>query len=157
MLGSPHSIYFVGGVMIKKLTFVCAAVALAACEMDSASVEGFEIRSVGIAPLATKNLCTAIGGEAVQPQLTVMHSPVPDVRMTVRMYDVHNDGTVTEHNTVRVTTDADGSTLVNSGFLPPCNRTEGRRNSSYRFDIFAGGQTTTLTWGDFNSSTMQIQ
>ena len=154
--------------MIKKMTLLGTLMLFAACEMDTAeqttnngaaipSDQAFEIRSAAIAPLMTRNLCTAIGGKSVQPALTVLHSPISGQRVTVRMYDVHNDGTVSEHRTVRVRSEADGSTLVNKGFLPPCNTTEGRRNSSYRFDISAANDTITLNWGDFNSKTMQIQ
>jgi hypothetical protein len=139
----------------------CAVVllAVAGCVTPESSETGstdFSVSRGTIQPLRTANLCTQIGGQSAQPQLTISHSPVADVPIRVRMYDVHNDGTATEHNTVRARSEADGTTVVSSGFRPPCNRTNGARNSSYRFDIIAGGQTQTVQWGGYNSTTQRI-
>ncbi len=140
------------------LALPCIA-ALAACAPggDTAPVpEGFALTGATIAPLAETNLCAPLGGAGTQPSLQINHTPVAGAPIRVRMYDAHSDGTVTEHNRVTVISEADGTTLADSGFLPPCNRTGGARDSSYRFDISAGGQMTTVTWGGYDSSDGEI-
>lgn len=145
--------------LAKSVTCALALTTIAGCmPSDSSETAGvdFSVSKGTIQPLKTANLCTQIGGQSVQPSLTIMHSPVADIPIRVRMYDVHNDGTVTEHNSVRVRSEADGTTVVSSGFRPPCNRTGGAKNSSYRFDIIVDGQKTTVKWGDYNSVSESI-
>jgi hypothetical protein len=45
---------------------------------------------------------------------------------------------------------------VGKGFRPPCNTTNGKRSSSYRFEIVAGGQKATVKWGDYDSARKRI-
>lgn len=115
----------------------------------------FSVSNVSVAPMAQANLCKQIGGNAVQPNLTISHTAVAGVPISVRMYDVISDGSTYEHRRVRTTSEADGTTVVSSGFLPPCNTT-GRTTSSYRFDISAGGETTTVGWGTYDSTSGKI-
>lgn len=144
--------------MFNRIAVLGAALVLtASLALDtSAQSNKFQLTGIGISPMKTANLCSKIGGKGTQPNLVVQHSAVAGVPITVRMYDVHSARDVTEHNTVRVTSSGSGKTTVNSGFRPPCNTTGGRKNSSYRFDISAGGQKTTVVWGNYDSAKKQI-
>ena len=144
---------------MKKRVFtfgVAAILATALAFQSDAQNSGFAITGIGINPLKKANLCSKIGGRGTQPKLVIQHSPTAGVPITVRMYDVHGARDVTEHNTVRVNSSGSGTTTVESGFRPPCNTTGGRKNSSYRFDISAGRQKTTVTWGNYDSNKKMI-
>ncbi|SIS73335.1 hypothetical protein [Phaeovulum vinaykumarii] len=142
--------------MKRSLALVLGAALVSACQTtqmpSTEPAASFVVSRVDIAPMAQQNLCRQLGGQAVQPGLTISHTKLEGVPIMVRMYDVISDGSRVEHRRVRVLSEADGTTEVSSGFLPPCNRTHGRTNSSYRFDIRAGRQKTTIRWGDYNSA-----
>jgi hypothetical protein len=147
--------------MNKIITTAVFCSALSACQTtdkaaDMMTSAKFNLSGATIAPLAQDNLCTRIGGNSVQPNLTVQHDSVAGQTIRVRMYDVHNDGTTTEHGIVSVASEGDGTTTVSSGFMPPCNTTGGRKNSSYRFDVSTDGDSLTTTWGGYDSTAGEI-
>lgn len=116
----------------------------------------FELTTAGITSLGEENLCPALGGTSVPPMITIQHSQVADIPITVRMYDSHSDGTVTEHGTVTVPSEEDGDTIVREGFQPPCNITAGQRDSVYKFDIHTKNSSMTLLWGGYASRDMEV-
>ncbi|HOV05284.1 MAG TPA: hypothetical protein PLG99_12835, partial [Kaistiaceae bacterium] len=76
---------------------------------------------------------------------------------SVYMYDIVSNGRVTNHFTKTVTSEADGTTVLTADFLPPCNQTAGRRNSSYRFDVKSkGSRKVTKRWFDYDSGSGRI-
>lgn len=142
--------------MFRRFFLAGVAAALVSLAGGPSQAADFKLSNIGIAPLKKANLCRKIGGNGQQPQLVIEHSPVKGVRIKVRMYDDHGGGRITEHNTVRVRSSGSGKTIVKSGFRPPCNTTNGKRSSSYRFDIVANGQKATVRWGDYDSGRKAI-
>ncbi|MEZ5716805.1 MAG: hypothetical protein R3D85_17635, partial [Paracoccaceae bacterium] len=120
--------------MFRRVFLTGLAVAMLAGAPKVAEAADFKLGKIEIAPLKDENLCGKIGGKSKQPVLAINHSPVGDVVIKVRMYDDHGKGKITEHNTVRVKSSSSGRTVVGKGFRPPCNTTNGKRSSSYRFE-----------------------
>ena len=140
-----------------------ASALLAACSTSgenagpaAAPTETFAISSVSIAPMTTANLCSALGGQGARPQITIAHTAAAGVPIRIRMYDSLSDGSTFDHRRTRVTSDGSGTTTVSHAFLPPCNTTGGRLDSTYRFDVEAAGSSKTVTWGRFDSGTRRI-
>ena len=116
-----------------------------------------EIKSVAVAKATKAHLCRTLGGQGKDPVVTIKHEPKAGDRISVRMYDVAS-GRITEHGTKSVVSNASGTTVLEADFLAPCNVTNGRSNSSYRFDVTSkGSKKVTRRWFDFNSGTKQIR
>ncbi|MFC3644651.1 hypothetical protein [Aquibium oceanicum] len=152
--------------VFRSVIGLSAAVFLAGCVSEGgsqnapatsvAASSAFRITGVSVPSLKKENLCASLGGGGATPSVVVRHSAVAGVPIRVRMYDVLSTGRVFEHGTTRVMSNASGTTTVTHRFRPPCNTSGGRRNSSYRFDVTASGQTVTERWGTYNSGTGKI-
>lgn len=148
---------------LGKLVGSAAALAvLAACSTtgdgaDTAPAQPFDIASVSISPMTQANLCTALGGQGQAPTVTIRHTAAAGVPIRLHMQDRLSNGTMFDHHRTRVVSDGSGTTTVNHRFLPPCNTTGGRLNSHYQLTVEAGGKSTTVSWGRYNSTTRQIQ
>ncbi|MBV6656651.1 MAG: hypothetical protein KI785_02670 [Devosiaceae bacterium] len=150
---------------MRLATLAGAAIVLAACntttmeadtEVAATTATPFAISSVSVAPLELANVCRQLGGQDVNPVLTIVHTPGASQRIRIRMYDDLSDGSVFEHRQTTVAADTSGTTVVDHNFLAPCNTTNGRVNSTYRFDVSAGSAERTVTWGRYNSTTRTI-
>ena len=145
-------------ILFRSVMGLSAAVFLAGCVSEGgsqtapgttvAASSAFRIAGVSLPPLKKENLCAALGGGGATPSVVVRHSAVAGVPMST--------GGVFEHGSPRVMSNASGTTTVTHQFRPPCNTSGGRRNSSYRFDVTASGQTVTERWGTYNSGTGKI-
>lgn len=123
----------------------------------SASAQPFDIASVSISPMTQANLCTALGGRGEAPTVTIRHTAAAGVPIRLHMQDKLSDGSTFNHYSTRATSDGSGTTTVNYRFLPPCNTTGGRLNSHYQLTVAAGGESTTVSWGRYNSGSRQIR
>lgn len=142
--------------MFDKMNVRAAMSALLLLGAGAAYAADFKLTGVGVSELTKANLCEALGGDGKQPLILIRHTPIEGQMITVRMYDDHGGGLVTEHNTVEVASTASGQTILDRGFLPPCNTTNGARSSSYRFDVSTKRQKATVPWGDYDSAKKQI-
>ena len=142
--------------MFRRVFLASLAAGAILCVPMGAMAAEFKLSKIELAPLKKANLCGKIGGQGQQPVLVINYAPVAGVTIRVRMYDDHGKGKITEHNTVKVKSSGSGKTVVNAGFRPPCNTTNGKRSSSYRFDIIAKGQKATVKWGDYDSAKKRI-
>ena len=127
------------------------------CCMISTPSFAVEIISISVAAPGTLNLCRSLGGQDVDPVITITHAKKAGDRIMVRMYDVISNGGVVEHRTKSVISEADGSTRLVAAFIAPCNRTRGRVNSFYRFDATSNGSAKkTVSWFKFDSGSKKI-
>lgn len=143
----------------KLLIAGTAVLGITACNTTEGSQPApanFAIQSIAISSLTKANLCTKLGGRGAPPTITIKHSPQADVRIKVRMYDKLSTGGTYPHKSTTVKSDASGTTRVNYAFLPPCNTTGGRIDSSYRIEVTAGSSKKTKTWGSFDSGSRKI-
>ncbi len=142
----------------KKITVEAAVLAGFATLIFSASpVNAVEIKSVSVAPVTKAHLCRKLGGKDKDPSVTIKHAKKGGEKITVRMYDVLSSGRIFNHRTKTVKSEADGSTTLTANFLAPCNTTNGRVNSSYRFDVTSkGSRKKTVRWFKFNSKSKRI-
>ncbi|WP_417416094.1 hypothetical protein [Hoeflea sp.] len=116
-----------------------------------------EIKSVSVAAPGKAHLCNKLGGKGLDPSITIKHAAKAGDTIKVKMYDVLSTGRIIQHKTKTIKSEADGSTTLTANFLPPCNTTGGRANSSYRFDVTSkGASKKTVRWFDFNSKTGKI-
>lgn len=143
---------------------IVAAVALAACTTTgdgsgpaSAPAQPFDITGISISPMTTANLCSQLGGQGQAPTVTIQHTAAADVPIRLHLQDRLSDGSTFDHRRTRVSSDGSGTTVVNHAFLPPCNTTGGRLNSHYHLTVEAGGQSQTISWARFNSSSHTIE
>ncbi|MHA6323543.1 hypothetical protein [Roseivivax sp. CAU 1753] len=147
---------------MRFMTIFAIPLALAACADTNmqpgvtSTGQDFALTGVSVPAMNRANLCTDLGGQGTIPAITITHSAVAGVPITVRMYDNLSNGAVFEHGSTRVMSDADGTTVVTHTFRPPCNTTGGARNSSYNFDVVAAGAKITRPWGTYNSATGAI-
>jgi len=150
---------------LGKLVGSAAALAvLAACSTSgdgagtaSAPAQPFNIASVSISPMTQANLCASLGGQGQAPTVTIRHTAAAGVPIRLHMQDKLSDGSTFNHHSTRVASDGSGTTTVNHRFLPPCNTTGGRLNSHYQLTVEAGGKSTTVSWGRYNSASRQIR
>jgi len=116
-----------------------------------------KIKSVKIGSPSKAHLCRALGGQDKDPVVTIKHARKAGDKITVRMYDVLSTGRVFPHRTKSIVSEADGTTVLKVNFLAPCNRTGGRVQSSYRFDVSSkGSSTVTKRWFRYNSGSGKI-
>ena len=121
--------------------------------------DAVEITGVSISSASKVNLCKKLGGYGKAPIITIRHEKKKGDIIKVRMYDVLTGAgkNPIEHRTKKTRSEADGTTVLEANFLPPCNTTGGRRNSSYRFDVSSKGSSkTTKRWFSFNSKSKKI-
>lgn len=148
----------------KLVGSVVTVLALAACSTtdggsgtSTAPAQPFNITNVSISPMAQANLCSSLGGQGQAPTVTIRHTGAAGVPIRFHMQDKLSDGSTFNHHSTRVTSDGSGTTTVNHRFLPPCNTTGGRLNSHYQLTVEAGGKSTTVSWGRYNSGARRIQ
>lgn len=122
-----------------------------------APASAVEIKSVSVGAPGKAHLCIKLGGKGQDPTITIKHAAKAGDTIKVRMYDVLSTGRIFQHKTKTIKSEADGSTTLTADFLPPCNTTGGKANSSYRFDVTSNGSAKkTVRWFDFNSKTRKI-
>ena len=141
-----------------------AMMALAACSTTgegggsaAAPAQPFDVASVSISPMTTANLCSQLGGQGKAPTITIKHTAAAGVPIRLHMQDKLSDGSTFNHRSTRVSSDGSGTTVVNYGFLPPCNTTGGRLNSNYQLTVEAGGNKQTVNWARFDSASRTIR
>ena len=138
-------------------TVILIGVSLFLCGLISSPSFAVEIISITVAAPSTMNLCRSLGGQDVDPVITITHAKKAGDRIMVRMYDVISNGGVVEHRTKSVISEVDGSTRLVAAFIAPCNRTQGRVNSFYRFDVTSKGSAKkTVSWFKFDSGSKKI-
>ncbi|MCD7059100.1 hypothetical protein [Pelagibacterium xiamenense] len=154
---------------LKQLTgtflTLAAVAALAGCssttggtaDTSATSTEPFAIASAKVSSMTKANLCRDLGGQGQAPTLTISHTATAGVPIRVSLTDYLSDGSTYNHRSTRVLSDGSGTTTVNYGFLPPCNTTNGRLDSDYRFTVQANGETETVRWGRFDSASNTIR
>ena len=143
----------------RGLSFA-ALLALAACQSGgapsaSSTVPGFKISSVSVEPMAERHLCSALGGSGAAPTVTIRHSKVAGVPIRVGMIDNVSSGSLIDHRSTSVTSDASGTTVLRYEFLPPCNTTN-RTSSSYSFIVSSGDDSRQVPFGKYDSPNKKI-
>ena len=125
--------------------------------LSIAPAAAVEIKSVSVGAASKAHLCRKLGGKDLDPTITIKHAGKAGDTIKVRMYDVLSNGRTFQHRTKTVKSEADGSTTLTANFLAPCNTTNGKANSSYRFDVTSkGSKKKTVRWFKFNSTTKKI-
>ncbi|MCB1394433.1 MAG: hypothetical protein KDJ98_00255 [Rhodobacteraceae bacterium] len=117
----------------------------------------FAVTRVDISPMTTASLCRDLGGQGQSPTVTIRHSATAGVPMRLHMQDNMSNGNTFDHGSTRVMSDGSGTTVVRYAFRPPCNTTNGRRNSHYRLTVEAGGTSQVVSWGRFDSASRTIR
>ncbi|MCC0076449.1 MAG: hypothetical protein H6898_07655 [Rhodobacter sp.] len=107
--------------------------------------------------MTTASLCRDLGGQGQSPTVTIRHSATAGVPMRLHMQDNMSNGNTFDHGSTRVMSDGSGTTVVRYAFRPPCNTTNGRRNSHYRLTVEAGGTSQVVSWGRFDSASRTIR
>jgi hypothetical protein len=127
---------------------VTGVILLAVCQ-GAASAEGLKISGLSASGFSNQNLCPAIGGAGVPPRFTVRHSRGTG-SITVSMEDHLNNGNTINHGSTTIAANPSGMTVVEYGFLAPCNRrtAEGLR-SAYYVTATADGSTKTILWSKY--------
>ena len=140
---------------MNTLRHLSASLLLLSLTISPASA--VEIKSVSVGAPSKAHLCIKLGGKGQDPTITIKHAAKAGDTIKVRMYDVLSTGRIFQHKTKTIKSEADGSTTLTADFLPPCNTTGGKANSSYRFDVTSNGSAKkTVRWFDFNSKTRKI-
>lgn len=130
---------------------------LLALTIGMAPASAVEIKSVSVGTPSKAHLCIKLGGKGNDPTITIKHAAKAGDTIRVKMYDVLSTGRIYQHKTKTIKSEADGTTVMTANFLPPCNTTGGKANSSYRFDVSSSGsKTKTARWFSFNSKTRKI-
>lgn len=150
---------------LATLAFSAGALAvLAACTptgggpaSPSMPTQPFAVTRVDISPMTTASLCRDLGGQGQSPTVTIRHSATAGVPMRLHMQDNMSNGNTFDHGSTRVMSDGSGTTVVRYAFRPPCNTTNGRRNSHYRLTVEAGGTSQVVSWGRFDSASRTIR
>lgn len=124
---------------------------------SSAPAQPFEVTRLDITPMTTASLCRDLGGQGQSPTVTIRHSPVAGIPIRLHLQDNMSNGNTFDHGSIRVMSDGSGTTVVRHAFRPPCNTTNGRRNSHYRLTVEAGGRSQVVSWGRFDSASRTIQ
>ena len=133
------------------------SLSLVALSLSIAPAFAIEIKSVSVESPSKAHLCRKLGGKDKDPSITIKHAGKAGDTIKVKMYDVLSNGRTFQHKTKTVKSQADGSTTLTANFLAPCNTTNGKANSSYRFDVTSKGSSKkTVRWFNFNSSTKKI-
>ena len=141
-----------------------AGVALAACTptgggagSDMSPAQPFEVTRLEISPMTTASLCRDLGGQGQSPTVTIRHTATAGVPIRLHLQDNMSNGNTFDHGSTRVMSDGSGTTVVTHAFRPPCNTTNGRRNSHYRLTVEAGGRSQVVSWGRFDSASRTIR
>ena len=150
---------------LATLAFSAGALAvLAACTptgggpaSPSMPTQPFAVTRVDISPMTTASLCRDLGGQGQSPTVTIRHSATAGVPMRLHMQDNMSNGNTFDHGSTRVMSDGSGTTVVRHDFRPPCNTTNGRRNSHYRLTVEAAGRSQVVSWGRFDSASRTIR
>lgn len=119
--------------------------------------QSFEVTRLDISPMTTASLCRDLGGQGQSPTITIRHTPTAGVPIRLHMQDNMSNGNTFDHGSTRVMSDGSGTTVVRHDFRPPCNTTNGRRNSHYRLTVEAAGRSQVVSWGRFDSATRTIR
>lgn len=134
--------------------------ALAGCQSGgtpaaSSAVPGFKISSVSVEPMADRHLCRALGGDGAIPTITIKHSKVAGAPIKVSMIDNVSSGSLIDHRSTSVSSDASGTTVVRYDFLKPCNTTNST-SSSYSFIVSNGDDSRQVSFGKYDSPNKKI-
>ena len=139
-------------------------VALGACTPTTggtgsspAPAQAFEVSRLEISPMTTASLCRDLGGQGQSPTVTIRHSATAGVPLRLHLQDNMSNGNTFDHGSTSVMSDGSGTTVVRHAFRPPCNTTNGRRNSHYRLTVEAGGRSQVISWGRFDSASRTIR
>ena len=117
--------------------------------------EKFQIKSVTTPKMTRSHLCSALGGSEQTIPVVIKHSKIAGRSINVQMLDDVSSGNVVNHRSTSVTSEASGTTVVNYGFLPPCNKT-GRSTSNYSFVVSEGEYSTKKLFGRYDSTSGRI-
>ncbi|MCA2011399.1 hypothetical protein LCM17_07885 [Cereibacter sphaeroides] len=123
----------------------------------SSPAQAFEVSRLEISPMTPASLCRDLGGQGQSPTVTIRHSAAAGVPIRLHMQDNMSNGNTFDHGSTSVMSDGSGTTVVRYGFRPPCNTTNGRRNSHYRLTVEAGGRSQVISWGRFDSASRTIR
>lgn len=145
---------------LKRELSLVALLALASCQSGGvpsagSTVPGFKISSVTVEPMAERHLCSALGGAGAAPTITIKHSKVAGAPIKVSMIDNVSSGSLIDHRSTSVSSDASGTTVLRYEFLPPCNTTN-RTSSSYSFIVSSGDDSKQILFGKYDSPTKKI-
>jgi hypothetical protein len=129
----------------------CVAIALLLSAGVAEAKGPFKILRVDLPGMAKVHLCRSLGGAAQRIPVVVTHSAASGHRITVQMRDRTSSGAVINHRATTVAANPSGSTTINFGFIPPCNRS-GRSTSNYSFTVTSGDSSVTKLFGSYDSA-----
>ena len=116
-----------------------------------AQAQTFAISDVEVTPLATSNLCAALGGAGAPPHIEIRHSPIGGVAIHIHMEDRPSGAAVVNHGSTTILSSASGTTVATPNFLSPCNRTH-RLTSHYVIKVSVKGQAIERSFGGYDSA-----
>lgn len=132
-----------------RIFLICAAAMLAGLS-TAVSQSAFQITGISVEALKNAHKCEVLGGQRKIPTITIRHSKVGGVDLTVHMIDRWEGGRQIDHSQLAVKSSPNGTTVVSQNtpgattLRAPCNRSS--QYSNYFVIVSGNGSRMEKLW-----------